>query len=43
MNYTWELLVSLLRHNLGVSIDGVHIGRALGWDVGICGVIWSHS
>ena len=38
-----ELRVVLLLHNLAAFIDGVHIGRALGWDVEICGVIWSHS
>ena len=35
--------VVFLLHSLGASIDGVHIWRALGWDVEICGVIWSHS
>ena len=43
MKYPREFLASLLHHNLGVSIDGVYIGRDLGWDVGICGLIWSHS
>ena len=42
MNYPSELRVVFL-HNLGASIDEVHIGRDLGWDVEICGVIWSHS
>ena len=28
MKYLRELLVSLLHHNFGVSIDGLHIGRA---------------
>ena len=35
--------VVLLHHNLGASIDGVYIGRALGWDDETCGIIWSHS
>ena len=39
MNYPRELRVVLLLHSLGASIDGVHIGRALGWDVEICGVL----
>ena len=43
VKYPRELRVVLLLHSLGVSIDGVHIGRALGWYVGICGVLWSHS
>ena len=43
MKYPRELQVVLLLHNLGASIDGVHIGRALGWDVEICEVLWSHS
>ena len=43
MKYPRELRVVLLHHILGASIDGVHIGRALGWDVEICGVLWSHS
>ena len=43
MKYPRELRVVLLIHNLGASIYGVHIGRALGWDVEICGVLWSHS
>ena len=43
MKYPRELRVVLLLHNLGASIDGVHIGHALGWDVEICGVLWSHS
>ena len=33
----------MLLHSLGMSIDGVYIGRALGWDVEICGVLWSQS
>ena len=32
-----------LYHNLGASTDGVHIRRALGWDVEMFGVILSHS
>ena len=40
MNYPRELIVALLHYNLVASIDGVHIGRTLGWDVGICGVLW---
>ena len=43
MNYIRELQVVFLLHNLGASIDGVHIGRALRWDVEICGVLLSHS
>ena len=43
MNYTWGLLVVLLHHILGASIDGKNIGRDLGWDVETCGVLWSHS
>ena len=43
MKYPSELKVVLLHHNLGTSIDGVHIGRALGWGVEICVVLWSHS
>ena len=43
MKYPRGLRVVLLRHNLGTSIDGVHFGRALGWDVEIDGVLWSHS
>ena len=43
VKYPRDLIVALLHHNLDVSIDGVHIWRALGWDVGICGVLWSHS
>ena len=43
VKYPRELQVVLLLHSLDASIDGVHIGRALGWYVEICGVIWSHS
>ena len=43
MKYPRDLRVVLLLHNLGASIDGVHIGRALGWDVEICGMLWSHT
>ena len=43
MKYPRELRVIFLLYNLGTSIDGVHIRRALGWDVEICGVLWSHS
>ena len=43
MKHPRELRVVLLLHNLVASIDGVHIGRALGWDVEICGVLLSHS
>ena len=43
MKYPRELRVVLLLRNLGASLDGVHIGRNLGWGVEICGVIWSHS
>ena len=43
VKYLRELLVVLLQHNLGASIDGLHIRRALGWDVEIYGVIWSHT
>ena len=32
MKYPRELRVVLLLRSLGASIDGVHIGRALGWD-----------
>ena len=39
MKYPRELQVVLLFHNLGVSIGGVHIGSASGWDVEICGVL----
>ena len=42
VNYSRELLVDFLYHSLGASIDGVHIGRALGWDVGSYGVICLH-
>ena len=38
-----ELQVVLLLYSLGATINGVNIGRALGWDIEICGVIWSHS
>ena len=43
MKYQRELLVVLLRHNVVASIDGVHIECALDWDVGIFGLLWSHS
>ena len=43
VKYKRDLRAVLLHHNLGASIDGVHIGRALGWDVEICGLLWSHS
>ena len=43
MKYPRELQVVLLLHDLGASIDGVRIGHALGWDVEICGLLWSHS
>ena len=43
MKYPKELQVVLFLHSLGASIVGVHIGRSLGWDVDICGVILSHS
>ena len=28
---------------MGMSIYGVYIGPAMGWDVEICAVLWSHS
>ena len=43
VKYPRELLVSLLHHNFGASIDGVLLGHALGWNVRICVVIRSHS
>ena len=43
MKYPRDLRVVLLLHSLYASIDGVRIGRALGWDVEICGMLWSHS
>ena len=43
VKYPRGLKVVLLHHNFGVSIDGVHIGRALGWDIEFCVVLWSHS
>ena len=43
MKYPRYLRVVLLLLSLGASIDGVHIGSALGWDVEIFGVLWSHS
>ena len=43
VNYPRELRVVLLLHNSGTSIDGVHIGRTLGCDVEIFGVLWSNS
>ena len=42
VKYPRVLRVVLFYYNLGTSIDRVHIGRALGWDVEICGVLWSH-
>ena len=42
VKYPRELRVVFLLHNFGASIDGVHIRRALGWDVEIFGVLWSH-
>ena len=43
VKYQRGLFVAFLHHNFGASIDGVNIGRALGWDVGICLVLWSQS
>ena len=43
VKYLRGLRVVLLLHSLGASIDGVHIGRSLGWNVEIYGVLWSHS
>ena len=36
VKYPRELLVALLHNNLGAFIDGVHIGRALRWEVVVC-------
>ena len=40
VKYPGEFLVALLHHNFCASIDGLNIGHALGWDIGIIGVLW---
>ena len=41
--YPRELVVAVLHHNLGASIDEVNIGCVFVWGVEIFEVLWSHS